>query len=95
MAAHRVLNIGNHHPELLTEFIAAIEDALGMKAKQQLMPRQPGDIPATYANTDALKSLTGFAPYTPLRKGIGKFVEWYKVFYKVSMPNTPAALDRR
>jgi UDP-glucuronate 4-epimerase len=95
MAAHRVLNIGNHHPEPLTEFIAAIEDALGMKAKQKLMPMQPGDVPATYANTDALKALTGFAPYTPLREGIGKFVAWYRSYYKVSMPNTPAALDRR
>ena len=95
MAAHRVLNIGNHHPEPLTEFIAAIEDALGMKAKQKLMPMQPGDVPATYANTDALKALTGFAPSTPLREGIGKFVAWYRSYYKVSMPNTPAALDRR
>jgi UDP-glucuronate 4-epimerase len=95
MAAHRVLNIGNHHPEPLTEFIAAIEDALGMKAKQELMPMQPGDVPATYANTDALKALTGFAPYTPLREGIGRFVAWYRSYYKVSMPNTPAALDRR
>jgi UDP-glucuronate 4-epimerase len=83
MAAHRVLNIGNHHPEPLTEFISAIEDALGIKAKQKLMPMQPGDVPATYANTDALKSLTGFAPYTPLREGIQKFVDWYRGYYKV------------
>ena len=83
MAAHRVLNIGNHHPEPLTEFIAAIEDALGIKAKQQFMPMQPGDVPATYANTDALKSLTGFAPHTPLREGIQKFVDWYRGYYKV------------
>jgi UDP-glucuronate 4-epimerase len=95
MAAHRVLNIGNHHPEPLTEFIAAIEDALGLKAKQQLMPMQPGDVPATYANTDALKSLTGFAPYTPLREGIQKFVDWYRGYYKVCMPSTAAALDKR
>jgi UDP-glucuronate 4-epimerase len=95
MAAHRVLNIGNHHPEPLTEFISAIEDALGMKAKQKLMPMQLGDVPATYANTDALKALTGFAPYTPLREGLGRFVAWYRSYYKVSMPNTPAALDRR
>jgi len=81
MAAHRVLNIGNHHPEPLTEFIAAIEDALGMKAKQKLMPMQPGDVPATYANTDALKALTGFAPHTQLREGIGRFVAWYRGYY--------------
>ena len=95
MAAHRVLNIGNHHPEPLTEFIAAIENALGMKAKQKLMPMQPGDVPATYANTDALKALTGFAPYTPLREGIGKFVAWYRGYYKVSIPSTPTARERR
>ena len=66
-----------------------------MNAKQQLMPMQPGDMPATYANTDALKALTGFAPYTPLREGIGKFVAWCQGYYKVSMPSTPAALERR
>jgi UDP-glucuronate 4-epimerase len=81
MAAHRVLNIGNHHPEPLTEFIAAIEDALGMKARKKLMPMQAGDVPATYADIGALKSLTGFAPYTPLRKGIPRFVDWYRRYY--------------
>ena len=81
-APHRVLNIGNHHPEPLTEFICAIEDALGVKAKKKLMPMQPGDVPATYADTAALKTLTGFAPYTPLREGIKKFVDWYKDYYK-------------
>jgi UDP-glucuronate 4-epimerase len=82
-APHRVLNIGNHHPEPLTEFIAAIEDALGMTAKKQLMPMQPGDVPATYAETEKLKALTGFAPHTPLRTGIQRFVDWYRGFYKV------------
>ncbi|MBU3725092.1 MAG: SDR family NAD(P)-dependent oxidoreductase [Burkholderiaceae bacterium] len=82
-APHRVLNIGNHNPELLTEFIAAIEDALGMKAKQDLQPLQPGDVPATYAETSALRALTGFAPSTPLRQGIARFIEWYRGYYKV------------
>ena len=82
-APHRVLNIGNHHPEPLTEFIAAIEDALGVKARQALMPMQPGDVPATYAETEKLKALTGFAPYTPLRTGIQRFVDWYRRYYQV------------
>jgi UDP-glucuronate 4-epimerase len=83
MAPHRVLNIGNHNPEPLTEFIAAIEDALGIKAKQSLQPLQPGDVPATYAETSALRALTGFAPSTPLRQGIVRFIEWYRGYYKV------------
>lgn len=82
-APYRVLNIGNHNPEPLTEFISAIEDALGVKAKQNLQPIQPGDVPATYAETSSLRALTGFAPETPLREGIGKFVRWYREYYGV------------
>ena len=81
--AHRVLNIGNHHPEPLTAFIEAIEDALGMKARKNFLPMQPGDVPATYADTQALRDLTGFAPYTPLDVGINSFVSWYKGYYGV------------
>jgi UDP-glucuronate 4-epimerase len=83
MAPHRVLNIGNQNPEPLTEFIAAIEDALGIKAKQDLQPLQPGDVPATYAETSALRALTGFVPATPLREGVARFIEWYRGYYKV------------
>jgi UDP-glucuronate 4-epimerase len=83
MAPHRVLNIGNHNPEPLMEFIAAIEDALGLKAKKDLQRIQPGDVPATYAETSALKNLTGFAPATPLREGIRRFIAWYRDYYKV------------
>jgi len=82
-APHRVLNIGNHHPEPLTEFIEAIEEALGRSAEKRLLPMQPGDVPATYAETDQLKGLTGFAPYTPLRTGIQRFVDWYRGYYRV------------
>jgi len=83
MAPHRVLNIGNHNPEPLTEFIAAIEDALGVKARKDFQPIQPGDVPATYAETSALRNLTGFAPATPLREGIKRFIAWYRDYYKV------------
>lgn len=81
--AHRVLNIGNHHPEPLTAFIEAIEEALGKKANKILLPMQPGDVPATYADTQTLRDLTGFAPYTPLRVGVGRFVSWYRDYYHV------------
>ncbi len=83
MAPHRVLNIGNHSPEKLTDFIAAIESALGMKAIQELKPMQPGDVPATYAETSALQALTGFTPATPLREGVARFVAWYRDYYKI------------
>jgi UDP-glucuronate 4-epimerase len=83
MAPYRVLNIGNHNPEPLTEFIAAIEDALGMKAKKDFQPIQPGDVPVTYAETSSLRELTGFAPATPLREGIKRFIAWYRDYYKV------------
>ena len=83
MAPHRVLNIGNHNPEPLTEFIAAIEDALGVKAEKDFQPIQPGDVPSTYAETSALGTLTGFAPATPLREGIKRFIAWYRDYYNV------------
>ena len=83
MALHRVFNIGNHNPEPLTKFIAAIEDALGIKAKRDFQSLQPGDVPVTYAETSALRALTGFAPATPLRVGIQRFVDWYRLYYKI------------
>lgn len=83
LAPQRVLNIGNHNPEKLTDFIAAIESALGIKAVQELKPMQPGDVPATYADTSRLQELTDFAPATPLREGIARFVTWYRDYYKV------------
>jgi UDP-glucuronate 4-epimerase len=83
MAPHRVFNIGNHNPEPLTKFIAAIEDALGIKAKRDFQSLQPGDVPVTYAETSALRALTGFAPATPLRVGIQRFVDWYRLYYKI------------
>lgn len=79
----RVLNIGNHRPEALLDFIAALEVCLGVPATLNLQPMQPGDVVATYADTDALQALTGFAPSTSLREGIAKFVDWYRVYYKV------------
>jgi UDP-glucuronate 4-epimerase len=80
---YRVFNIGNHHPVPLLDFIGCIEDALGRKAEKNLLPLQDGDVPATYADVDALAAWTGFAPATDIRTGIGRFVAWYREYYRV------------
>ena len=81
-APYRIYNIGNNEPVALTDFIGLIENALGKKAKLNLLPMQPGDVHATYANIDDLKAAVGFAPKTPLKVGIAKFVDWYQRYYK-------------
>lgn len=78
VAPHRVVNIGNSTAVQLTDFIAAIEEALGLTAKRNLMPMQAGDVPATWANAELLKSLTGYQPKTDVREGVAKFVAWYR-----------------
>jgi UDP-glucuronate 4-epimerase len=80
-APYRVYNIGNHTPVELDRFISIIEDALGRKAVRNLLPMQPGDVPATCADVDDLRRDTGFAPATPLETGIARFVEWYREYY--------------
>jgi UDP-glucuronate 4-epimerase len=82
-APYRVFNIGNNNPVPLLDFIACIEEALGRKAEKNLLPLQDGDVPATYANTDALRYWVGFVPATPIKDGISKFVAWYRDYYKV------------
>jgi UDP-glucuronate 4-epimerase len=82
-APYRVFNIGNNNPVPLLDFIACIEDALGKKAEKRLLPLQDGDVPATYANTDALKAWVGFVPGTSIQDGIGRFVAWYRDYYRV------------
>ena len=81
MAPFRLYNVGNAHPVELLEVIALLEEALGKKAIRNLLPLQPGDVPATFADTADLEQTTGFKPRTPIRDGIGKFVEWYRSFY--------------
>lgn len=80
---YRVFNIGNHAPVELMEFIGHVEAALGREAQKNLLPMQDGDVPATYADIDALSAWTGFAPATDLRTGIGRFVDWYRGYYRV------------
>ena len=82
-APYRVFNIGNNNPVQLLDFIGAIEDALGQKAEKRLLPLQDGDVPATYANTDQLNDWVGFVPGTTVQEGVGRFIAWYRDYYKV------------
>jgi UDP-glucuronate 4-epimerase len=81
-APYRVFNIGNSQPTPLNDYIEALEEALGRKAARNLLPMQPGDVPATSANTDELDAWVGFKPGTPVREGVRRFVEWYREYYK-------------
>jgi UDP-glucuronate 4-epimerase len=80
---YRLYNIGNHSPVELGTFIETLEAALGRTADKRMMPLQPGDVPATYADVDDLQRDVGFAPATPLRDGIARFVQWYRGYYGV------------
>ena len=82
-APYRLYNIGNHSPVELLEFIAVLEKRLGVKAKLNLLPIQPGDVPATWADVADLMSDVGFSPATSVDEGIGRFVEWYREYYRV------------
>jgi UDP-glucuronate 4-epimerase len=84
VAPFRVVNIGNSQAVKLTDFIEAIENALGVKATKNLMPMQAGDVPATWADTSLLKDLTGHAPSTKISKGVLAFISWYLDYYKDS-----------
>ena len=80
-APYHLYNIGNHEPVELMAFIETIEDALGKKAAKNMLPMQDGDVPATYADIEGLTAAVGFAPSTPLKEGVAKFVAWYKGYY--------------
>lgn len=80
-APYRLYNIGNHSPVELMAFIRAIEQALGKRADINLLPMQPGDVAATYADVDDLARDVGFSPATPIEVGIGHFVDWYRQYY--------------
>ena len=82
-APHRVFNIGNSNPTPLMEYISALEQSLGLTAKKVLLPIQPGDVPATAANTSALEAWVDFRPNTSVYDGVAKFVEWYREFYGI------------
>jgi UDP-glucuronate 4-epimerase len=80
----RVFNIGNHDPVQLLDFIACVEASLGRTAEKRLLPMQDGDVPATYADTRALRDWVGFAPATPLASGISRFVDWFQAYHALA-----------
>ena len=81
VAPFRIVNIGNSTSEKLTDFINALEVALGIKAKKNYMPMQQGDVSATWADSDLLETLTGYKPSTDISLGVKRFVDWYKKYY--------------
>ena len=80
-APYRIYNIGNNRPVELMQFIACLEQALGRTAKINFLPLQPGDVPATLADIDALVQDTGYRPDMPVEEGIARFVDWYRSHY--------------
>jgi UDP-glucuronate 4-epimerase len=83
VAPWRVVNIGNSSPVDLMVYIGAVEKVLGITAEKNMMDMQPGDVPATWAETSLLKSLTGFTPKTGVDEGVARFVAWYRDYYQV------------
>jgi len=82
-APYRVYNIGSHQPVELLRYIELLEQCLGRKAERRLLPLQPGDVPDTFADVEALQRDTGYTPATPIAEGISRFVAWYRAFYRV------------
>lgn len=81
LAPWRVYNIGNQNPVELLDYIDALEQCLGQSTERELLPLQPGDVPDTYADVEALVNDTGYQPSTSIETGIGHFVEWYRNYY--------------
>ena len=82
-APYRIYNIGNSQPVELVRFIEVLEEHLGKTAVKNMLPIQPGDVPATFADTSELEAATGFRPSTSIEVGLGRFVAWYRDFYGV------------
>ncbi|MCL5742885.1 MAG: NAD-dependent epimerase [Acidobacteria bacterium] len=80
-APYRIYNIGNNSPVELMHLIRVLEQAIGRKAELRMLPMQPGDVPATYADVDDLMRDVGFKPATPIEEGVRRFVAWYREFY--------------
>jgi UDP-glucuronate 4-epimerase len=82
-APWRVYNIGNNKPVELLEVVRLLEEAIGKKAKRELLPMQPGDVPATYADVDDLMREVDFKPATSIAEGIGRFIDWYRAHHRL------------
>ncbi len=91
VAPFRVVNIGNSQTVELTDFIAAMEAAAGIPIERNLMPMQPGDVPATWADAELLKSLTGYHPRTNVTDGVARFIDWYRSYYNAGSPGSAVA----
>lgn len=81
-APYRIYNIGNNNPVKLTEYIEALEVALGRPAERELLPLQAGDVPDTFADVSDLERELGYRPTTSVREGVARFVEWYRAYHK-------------
>ena len=81
-APYSIYNIGNGNPVPLMDYITALEDSLGIEAKKNFMPMQPGDVYQTYADTNALFEATGYQPKVDVKQGVAEFVKWYNEFYQ-------------
>jgi UDP-glucuronate 4-epimerase len=82
-APAQIYNVGNNHPEELNHVVALLEQALGHKAVKEMLPMQPGDVPATFADVGELMRDIGFRPETSIADGVRNFVAWYRDHYKV------------
>jgi UDP-glucuronate 4-epimerase len=78
---YKLYNIGNNQPVELMRFIDILENCLGRKADRRLLPMQPGDVPATFADVESLTRDVGFRPDTPIEEGIRRFTDWYRGYY--------------
>ena len=81
-APYRIYNIGSNSPIQLSRYIEVLEDNLGKKAIKNFLPMQPGDVPDTYANVDALIADVGYKPDTSIEVGVRRFVDWYREYYQ-------------
>jgi len=82
-APYRLYNIGSNRPVELLRYIEVLEESIGKSAEKNLLPMQPGDVPDTYADVDALVVDVDYRPSTPVEEGVARFVEWYREFYKI------------
>ncbi len=82
-APWRLYNIGNSSPVELLRYIEVLEECIGRKVEKKMLPMQPGDVPATWADVQALTDDVGYKPATPVEEGVARFVEWYREYYKV------------
>jgi len=85
---YKVYNIGNNRPERIMDYFAALENALGIVARKEFLPMQPGDVYQTYADVDDLIRDFDFKPSTPIGEGLRKFVEWYREYYSLGSEST-------